>query len=274
MEAIQTKKSRLRILHIYNTAGVASILAKFMDANFGTKSDVVTPKIADPYGLTVYGEVWNCGLAEFKVKVLLKAISYDVVHCHDTPGIAVWVKRLYPSKRVVLHYHGSLIRGKWVEKQKYWGKADVIVVGTPDLLEGSPDGTVYLPNAIDTSLFHPDGKHNPKTAFHISYNADDIAEEFAKKFGLDLTINNRKTNPIPYREMPNVLSNYEYYIDAKRDDNGRLLKANSKTGLEALACGCKVICWNGIVREGLPKEHEPLELARKLFEIYQSACSQ
>lgn len=53
-------------------------------------------------------------------------------------------------------------------------------------------------------------------------------------------MHDQKEQPMSYRRFPEVLRNHEYYIDVKRDFQGRLLKWLSKTGLEALACGLKL----------------------------------
>jgi hypothetical protein len=60
----------MRVLHVCNTAGVASVIAKYMDRLFGTESLVVWRKVFDPYGLTTYGELWDCGAKEFALKCL------------------------------------------------------------------------------------------------------------------------------------------------------------------------------------------------------------
>ena len=74
--------------------------------------------------------------------------------------------------------------------------------------------------------------------------------------------------------MGAVLSSYEYYIDIKRSVSpgalGELVQTLSKTGLEALACGCKVIQWDGDVIVGLPDEHHPKTVVNKLWELYQT----
>lgn len=60
-------------------------------------------------------------------------------------------------------------------------------------------------------------------AFHISYNADEDAREIAREMNLELIIHDREKMPIIYREMPSILSRYEYYIDIKRDNRGKIL---------------------------------------------------
>jgi hypothetical protein len=258
----------MKILHIYNTAGVASILAKTMDKNFGTESKVTTPKTADPFGFTTYGETWNSSITTFKIKSVLTSRKYDIIHCHSTPGIALWIKKVFPNKKVIIHYHGSEIRGRWKQKEKYWSKANKIIVSTPDLLEGSPNATVCIENPVDTELFkNLNQKRTENTALHFCYKADKEAELLAKQNNLKLETIDRNKHPIPYKEMPVLLNKYAYLIDVKAS-KGKILQENSKTGLEALSCGCKVICWNGNIKDKLPIKHMPIFATEKLFKIY------
>ena len=97
-------------------------------------------------------------------------------------------KFLYPKKPIILHYHGSRIRGKAKERRKYYQKADSIIVSTSDLLETLPDAT-YIPNPVDTELFKPMEKDENR--FLISF----VGSRFQK--GVDLL----------QRIIPKVLSN-------------------------------------------------------------------
>jgi len=258
----------MKILHIWNTAGVGSIIAKYMDKTFGTESWVIMRKRFDKFGFTTYGECWDCRGKIFTLKSLLKARKYDLIHVHAFDRIVPLLKLLYPKKPVVLHYHGTDIRGKAEERKRYYRKADFIIVSTPDLLETLPDAT-YIPNPVDTELFYPRNIYEPKTSFHISYRADELAKKYAKQYNLKLYIHDRETAPIPHIKFPDVLSKYEYYIDVKRFIDGKIATALSKTALEALACGLKVINWNGeIVHPPLPQQHLPEEVCSRVFKIY------
>ena len=263
----------LRILHIWNTAGCASIIAKFMDRLFPTKSWVVTRSKSDSWGLTIYGETLKSSAKVFTLRVLLRARNYDLIQVHAVDKLVPWMKRLYPKKPVVMHYAGSNIRQLWDKRKQYWEKADLLLVSTSDLLEGAPDNAIWLPNPVDTDLFYARAHVRlPKHAFHISHDADDLAIELAKKHNLELTIRDRSSNPIPYVEMGEVLSSYEYYIDVKRSVSpgakGQLIQVLSKTGLEALACGTKVICWNGEIIEELLPQHHPNNVVTRLWNLY------
>ena len=243
-----------------------------MDRLVGTESLVVYRRVFDPCGLTTNGELWDCGAKMFALKCLWLARKFDIVHVHFLDELVPFLKFFYPRKPLVLHYHGSRIRGKWGLRRKYWSKADVVLYSTLDLLDDKTPGcAVYLPNPVDIEIFYPKGvKPKPKAAFHFSYNADDLAMEYAEKYGLELTIyNSKKQGFIPHLRFPEVLCQYRYYIDVKRNASGELLTVPlSKTALEALACGLKVITWKGEIVESLPEEHLPEKVLRRLYHLY------
>jgi len=269
MEPMET-----RILHIWNTAGCASIVAKFLDRHYPTKSWVITRSVKDKFGFTVYGETLDIGPLHFGIETLRQVRKYDLIHVHALDKIVPWIKRFYPKKPVLLHYEGSNVRGQWSKRRKYWQVADKITVSTSDLLEGAPEGVTWQPNPVDTDLFYASAKGRKKGhAFHIAHDADDLARKYSENRKLELTIHDRSSEPISYTEMGDVLSSYEYYIDVKRSYSqgarGKLIQVLSKTGLEALACECKVINWNDEVLTGLPDEHRPENVVAEIWKKYQ-----
>lgn len=257
----------MRVLHVWNTAGVGSVIAKYMDRLFQTESTVVMRKEFDRYGLTIYGELWNCGAYVFTAKALWKARKYDLIHVHDFDKVVPLMKRFYPTKPVILHYHGTRIRGKSKERFRYYRKADLIIVSTSDLLEDLPEAT-YLPNPVDTDFFKPLEGHSDNSALYVIKQQEELGENFewpkglARKYGLQLSFRDRIDNPIPYKELSIFLNRYSYLLD--RD----YIKSLSKTALEALACGLKVVAWNGKIVEGLPKKHEPENVTKQFYTLY------
>lgn len=257
------------VLHIWNTAGVSSILAKYQKRLFGWNSWVVMRKKFDLFGLTTYGDAFDCGTILFYIKAILKSINYDLIHIHSLDKMVKFSKIIFPRKKVVLHYHGTDIRGKWDEKRKYWKLADMIIVSTPDILEGAPEGTIYLSNPVDTDLFKPIPSLRKKnTALFVlirkpsSEGNLEWAEKTAKDMDLELTILDRDNAPVPYEELPEYLNKFEYFIDRKK------ILSLSKTALEALACGLKVIRWDDKVVDSLPEEHRQENVVKHLKEIY------
>ena len=255
-----------RILHVWNTAGVASVIAKFTDREFGTSSKVITRRAADRVGLTAYGTAYPDGPTRFFLRALWLARSADIVHVHSLDRIVPWVRMLY-SKPVVMHYHGTDVEGRWREKATRWGKADYIAVSTPNLLEGAPPNAVYVPNPIDTDLFRPEpGSRDPGSAVSFRYGMDADAEALAKKLGLQLTWLERWS--VRHEDMPRTLARYGYYIDMRKPPEHIVARSVGKAALEALACGCKVLDWQGNIIEGLPPQNEPAAVAAKWHETY------
>jgi hypothetical protein len=237
---------------------------------------VITRRASDPYGFTVLGEVSELGSKPFTLKVLLKAKGYTLIHLHSFDRLLPWLRRLYPKKPVVLHYHGSDIRGRWREKAPLWRQADGLLVSTPDLLEGAPEDARYLPNPVDTSIFKPSHKAErvERLALHFNtgypWSREDLewARRVAARLQLKLQLIDRQAQPIPYLELPHILSSAEYLIDRRR------IRSLSLVALQALACGVKVIDWREEVVEGLPQEHEPLQVARQTCDIYRELVEQ
>jgi glycosyltransferase involved in cell wall biosynthesis len=258
-----------KILHIWNTAGVASVVAKFCDRGFGTVSTVITRKAADKVGLTTYGRAYADGPARFFARALTMARSADVVHVHSLDRIVPWVRRIYGGKPLVIHYHGTDIEGRWKEKQDRWKAADAIVCSTPNLLEGAPPSAVHIPNPVDTDIFRPlGGVRDPGSALSFRYGMDEEAEHAAEKLGVDLTWFDRWA--VPHERMPETFSRFAYYIDLRKPPGHQEARSVGKAALEALACGCQVIDWSGRILQGLPDENRPESVAAKWDALYRS----
>jgi glycosyltransferase involved in cell wall biosynthesis len=255
-----------KVLHVWNTAGVASVIAKFTDRQFGTASTVITRKAADRVGLTNYGTAYPDGAAHFFARALWMARSADLVHVHSLDRVVPWLRRFY-SKPVVVHYHGTDIEGRWQEKEARWKKAQYIAVSTPNLLEGAPPNAVFVPNPVDTDLFRPlQGGREPDSAVTFRYGMDADAQAIAKKLGLNLVMLDRWT--VRYEQMPQTLSGYAYYIDLRKPPEHMVARSVGKAALEALACGCKVVDWEGRIIEGFPADHDPKSIAARWDAIY------
>ena len=260
-----------RVLHVWNTAGVASVIAKFTDRGFGTESRVIARREADRAGLTTYGVAYPDGAARFFLRALGMSRSADIVHVHSLDRVLPWVKRLY-RKPAVMHYHGTDIEGRWTEKEGRWKRADFVAVSTPNLLEGAPGSAVFVPNPVDTDIFRPSSGQRPAgSALSFRYGMDAEAEQVAKERGLRLTWLDRWA--VPHREMPMVLSGYEYYIDLRRPPDHTVARSIGRAALEALACGCRVVDWSGKVLEGLPDENRPESVAARWHQIYDGLVS-
>jgi hypothetical protein len=256
----------LKVLHVWNTAGVASVIAKFCDREFQMNSIVIARQAADRVGLTTYGRAYPDGPSRFFLRAVRMARSADVVHVHSLDRVVPWVKGLY-GKPVVMHYHGTDIEGRWNEKKGRWGRADYVAVSTPNLLEGGPSTAVWVPNPVDTDIFKPsDEGRDPRSALSFHYGMDSEAEDAARKLGLDLTWLHRWS--VRHEQMPQVLSKFGYFIDLRKPPEHVRARSVGKAALEALACGCKVVDWSGNILEGLPPVNDPLEVAAKWNQVY------
>jgi hypothetical protein len=256
-----------RILHIWNTAGVASVIAKFTDRLFGTKSSVITRRAADRVGLPSYGVAYEDGPAVFFARALLMAGRAEIVHVHSLDRIVPWLAALYPGKPTVMHYHGTDIQGRWSTKKARWDKAMFVAYSTPNLSEGAPGSAHCVPNPVDTDIFYPrQASREPRAALSFRYGLDEPAEELARVMSLELTLVDRWS--VKHGEMPALLSKFSYYVDLRKPPGHPEAKSVGKAALEALSCGCKVIDWSGRTIEGLPAENDPNEVAKRWYEVY------
>lgn len=260
----------MRILHIGNTGGVASTLAYTMDQVYKTDSQVLQPKKNDPYGLTFYGETVKGGRVPYYIRCSACAVKANILHIHAQHEHVSEFRKF--GKPLLIHYHGSDIRGQWETKRKQWQNVDRILVSTRELLEGAPSRAQYFPNPVDP-MFTPGKLPDRECAVHFSYNADEEAQELADRNGLPLVIVKQR---IPHNEIPALLRNYTHLIECKKKNGatimGSVWDTGSRLSLEALACGLTVICRDGW-RKGLPREHRPDYAADRLWRIYQEMAA-
>ncbi len=259
----------MKVLHIHGICSIPNTLGRYMDQHFNTKNLVITIKAWNKYGHMVSGEVWDHHRHIFRLRFYLLARKFDIIHLHDRPYFLSNLKKLYPCKKLIAHFHGSSIRGQWKEKEKIWKYADKIIVSTSDLLKDAPKDVLLLHNAVDTERFSPCKDQMLGKALTRSYGA--INESIKAAHENDLTIT-FMPDFVSYEDMPKLLGRYEYFIDIKRNPRGSELLTRggvlSMTGLQALACGSKVIDSDGKIYYHLPVEHTPKYAASILYEHY------
>jgi glycosyltransferase involved in cell wall biosynthesis len=297
----------MHILHVWDQAGVAYTLAKYQQQLQGHEAKVIMIGDHNKYGLIEFYKqyILNVALEEFTEKCIEKAKSADIIHIHSRIDILLKLRKKFGrSKKIILHYHGTDIRG--LKKQKlphrsqisdlairsimmYRGlrdkvlfrkrmhinaqrMADTVIVSTPDLLQLVAKG-IYLSNPVDTDHFKPDSllKNEQKEALTIDTEVTDIqwALDYCKMHNISLNIEvyNRIKAPIIYKDMPDFLRRYKIYVDIRYVDK-TILQNLSKTALEALACGLKVLDYQLKYRQGLPLEHDPINVISRLSTIY------
>ena len=268
-----SKKGSLRILHIWNLAGIGGRLARYLDRYFNTESLSVHRKALDLFQLgTEKTEIWDTTALKWLIKAFLRAKDYDVLHFHSLDRYLWIFRKAYPKKKIIIHYHGTEIRGRWEYRRRYWKNTDIICVSTPDLLQGAPENAFWIPNTVDEELCDdlqmPQHMRNGK-AFHVDRYAVDIAEKFVEKYGLEMDILVRDDKPLPHNEFLRKMAKYSCVIDVKRDNNRKKkLEAMSLTGLEALFMNIPVINWQGEWIESYPPYHESHWVANRLYKIY------
>ena len=299
----------IRILHVFDQAGVAFVLAKFQQLQ-GHESKVITTRSSDKYGIKDFysDQIINVKSEnEFLRESLKYAKSADIIHVHSRIDALLFLrKELGNSKRIILHYHGTDIRGlkriklphrsrlsdlairsiykyrtmrdKLLFKSRLHEKAqhlaNGIVVATPDLLS-QVEGAAFIPNPVDTEHFFPDRSENrlvsDKEALTMDTEATDcnLTMQHCKQHNIRLSIDvyDRIKVPIMYKDMPQFLKKYAVYVDI-RYVNGQILPNLSKTALEALACGLRVLNYRLQYQEHLPVEHQPLNVLSRLQSVY------
>jgi hypothetical protein len=280
---------RMRILHIYDKAGVAGLLAKYQRL-IGHEAVVVIQKDNFSYGHETIYSVTKIGLKPkkfedygflkkplrklfekianytFLFKAALIARKFDVIHIHNNQWL-LWL--LIPFKNKVLEFHGTDLRQKPArgKQAKYnrlflriFGNKVACVVSTADLLKEVPSAT-WLPNPVDSKFTMHSKQKKPMSAVYFPkwYESTDKVRKEAFNRGFNLTIVDYR---VPYGEMPEFLSQFDYMIDQYT------IPSLSKTALEALAVGCKVLGYDGQIYEGLPINHAPLSVASASLKIY------
>ncbi|MDW3626147.1 MAG: hypothetical protein QOK72_05845 [Nitrososphaeraceae archaeon] len=301
-------------MHIHDQAGVACILAKYQRMN-DIKSKVLSSNTIDKYGILKFYKdyVDIIDRANFVEYCLAEAKSADIIHIHSVEQLVIKIRKVFGnSKRIILHYHGTDIRGlknkntphsftiqntktrtkSYAAKVKnrlrliqmgYYRSlrtesqklANEILVSTPDLLLLLPYAK-YLPNPVDVDHFSKDDTihnkvNNNNNALTIKTTSGDIQKTllYCKENNINLKIDvlDRTTTPILYEEIPNFLKKYNIYIDI-RIVNDKILENFSKTALESLSCGLKVLNYKLEYIDRLPSIHNPVNVTKELENIY------
>lgn len=284
----------MRILHVNDNAGVAGLMATYQ-RRLGHTVEVVARdgydgfKQKEYYGVRIIGPTRrrfkDFGILQKPLRLLNRTLScavfygwiavnryrFDVIHIHSQ----YLVSFVLPFKKKIVEFHGDDIRGspskRWLIDRIITSlylhvfRGRVFLVSTPDMVNDLPHAT-WLPNPVDTGLFFKNGFDGSGRAvyFHNWYESGVHAARYAAYLGLELAVVDRvKLCHLFYKDMPRYLSGFEVMIDRKE------IHSLSKTALEALACGLKVVDWQGQTLEGLPTCHDPEFVAKKSVEIYE-----
>ena len=248
----------MNILHIWDQAGVACVLAKYQ-RKAGHNAKVIKTEADDPFGfLKFYGEEYvNSMTSNSHVFT-----EFDIFHLHSYRYLAKPLKQKYPKSKIILEYHGTDARcHTLLERADDEQYCDLILYSTPDLIEWVPNG-IYLPLPIDTEHF--------KETCHIEGSLFMKSDHYRIPALIPFPFKVEK--PVPYKDVPKVFELYDTYIDIQ-DNKGNVnpIEAHSKTALEALATGMKVYTYDRRMIKGLPLHHRPENVIKRLDYLYNLA---
>jgi len=220
---------KLKILHIFNTAGVSNVLNHFIN-NYTfdkehIKSNLITRLYYEKFG---FSDFYNDKVIKRRNEIFfsylfLIAKKYDILHFNTDDRIIPKIRKVFRKKKIILSYHGTDIRDKVKEREEYYKHADFVSVSTSEL---SQNKFTHIPNIIDFTHFdnHSFTKNdiieNEAVFFYLS-NREIEAYETVKTLlrnsckNINTTILKRWRNPIQYKDMPDFLKKFEYFFDVK-----------------------------------------------------------
>lgn len=298
----------MKILHLNDQAGVSCVLAKYQN-KVGNDAKVI--KVSDDkYGIYEYyhNYVQLVRQDEFIEKSLQEAKHYDVIHVHSLFGMIFHLRKKYgTSKKIILHYHGTDIRGidNFDQRKKEYNENLLLLILkviknkkkkksinriarhrlaqilSDNVLISQKDLSIYVKNAryipipIDLSHFYNHQNSNKRKAFLFKTEASNIEktlETITNNFNFSAEIHDRISNPITYNKMPELLNQYEMYVDI-RFIKDFLLEDLSTTALQSLACGLKVITPQLKILDTFPLQHNPTQIVDILSKLYRQKNS-
>ena len=223
----------------------------------------------------------------YNLKKHVEKFKPDIIHFHSIKYTPIYFKLL--GYKVMIEFHGSSLRSTYNDGTKntyrktpnwifriYQLLRIPIFVSTPDLVEEIPNYnrprnmSKLISNPVDIDLFNKN-MHEPikgKSLALFTMNSwDSVNLEKAKlraeRNGFKFIVLERtETEYMDHLMFVGYLSTFECYIDRIR------ISSLSKTALESLSMGLKVINWKGDLVEGLPSEHDPFNVAKLTLSIY------
>jgi hypothetical protein len=293
----------MKILHLNDQAGVSCVFAKYQNKR-GNEAKVIKAS-DDKYGIYEYYNkyVQLVRQDDFVEKALQEAKYYEIIHVHSSFEMIFHLRKKYgTSKKIILHYHGTDIRGldNFDQKKKEYNRNFLVIIFkvienkkknkkinriaghrlaqilSDNVLISQKDLSTYikkaeyLPNPVDLEHFYNYGIRNKRKAVLFkteTSNVNKTLEIITNNFNFSAEIHDRISNPIQYSQMPEFLNQYEMYIDI-RFVRELLLDDLSATALQSLACGLKVITPQLRILDNFPLQHNPTHIADRLSKIY------
>jgi len=264
-----------RILHVWDQASTASVIAKWQRKVFNHSTAVIKNAKHDKLKSTAYyGGFIVRSKPMFVIKAVLLSRKFDIIHLHDAWFMVVPLKILYPKKKIIMHYHGSMVRDELKGKNmrlKWERLVDAIIVATPDLLDHDySKHPYYIPNPVDMELFMQKTRPENNRALISLKKNQSSSRTLASLLNNNISVRLeplKKEEQIDYEQFPGKLAQYEYYADLPIV-NGKMIKANSVCGLQAMSMGLKVISWDYTISDSLPDYHRPENVVKEIEKIY------
>lgn len=299
----------MKIIYEGNPSAISCVLAKWQQRIghdvmvYESERDNSSYKFMDAYGLDVtpnpsklkraVGVLRHGSRGGWFIDALKHHIhDADIIHLNYTYGLAKALRKAVKSTaKIILHHHGPALRGatqaERAEQIAAEQQSDVVLVATKDLLEYGPSNAVWLPIPLDTDMFKPQKRRSRDTLNVLRVknayapNADWLRSAYdmlpgvlqGKKY--QTTLLERNT---PYAQMPSVLSKFDVYLDFvdigyQNQERTEYKAYHSTTALQALAMGLDVIGMDLQVYRGLPDEHKPENVCKRLDAIYQNVMN-
>jgi glycosyltransferase involved in cell wall biosynthesis len=302
----------MKILHIWDQAGVACTLAKYQNLT-GHESKVIVLGDVDKYSIYDFYRRYCVRIESnnFTKMCLSEAENADLIHVHSRSDIFLEAYRKFrQSKKMILHYHGTDIRGykgddlihldkarKFLAKSRrsilkirnrcrlitmgYWRSANLAaqkistttLVATPDLVRLVKNG-IYLPNPIDTDHFKkvPQVKREKKAlTFNTEVTDTNRALEFLKSSAVNLELEVYDRTKKPVMFRDMPPLLNRYQLYVDvRYVNNFVLENLSKTAIESLACGLEVLNYKLKLVTTIPQVHLPFNVISILSTLYES----
>lgn len=300
----------MKILHIWDQAGVAFTLAKYQNMA-GHESKVLVLPAVDKYGIYDFYKNYCVKIenADFTKECLSEAENADLIHVHSRSDIFLEVYRKFrQSKKIILHYHGTDVRGyrgddlkdmkqprKIIAKSRraiikiknrcrmigigYWRSVNytaqevsrTTLVATPDLL-GLVKNGIYLPTPVDTDHFKEDQtakKEKKALTFNTEVTDTMQALEYLKRNNIMLEVEVHDRAKKPIMFRDMPTILNRYQLYVDvRYVNNAVLENLSKTAIESLACGLQVLNYELKLVTAVPEVHLPLNVVSFLSNLY------
>jgi hypothetical protein len=232
---------RLRVLYLWNTAGALTPVADWLLDN-GHEALILMSTQFDKFGGTSISRAASMvgSVSEYYREAIRLLITFrpTLVHVNTSLQSLLLARLIRPTTPIVFQYHGTEVRYRPAAHPEA-ALADRVLVSTPDLVQY---GEWY--DRPVSARFHYRGGRQPGTA--LMYYANSFMKDLRKEAqdwcddrGIKLTMMVHGEHPgVPYAEMPDFLSQFEYFLDFKGYPSP---KAISRLAVEAVACGCKVV---------------------------------